>query len=134
MNATVAGLLEAMRAHLGAHELPAAVRVSVAAWNDPISVQLDAVLLGPVAAGLLAWAGSLSRVMGEVWRVSDGHSVHLSITGRLPGGVPVRVFDAVAFDPAVFGADLGSGQCRPLTLDQLRAWSGSASVGGGVAA
>ena len=58
--------------------------------------------------GLLRWAATLDEVTASIWRVPDGGSVHLSITGRMPCGVPVDVYGGVHFDEAVF-PDLPAG-------------------------
>jgi hypothetical protein len=46
--------------------------------------------------------------------------VHLSITGRLPSGTDVLVYDAVPVTHLCLGADLAPGTRSPLTLATLR--------------
>lgn len=123
--------LTALRTHLGTFVLPEPCRVSLECWNPLVTVQLDRVTLDRVAVALLVWADTLTRVTADAWRVPDGHSVHLSVTGRLAGGARLRVFDAVAHDPTVPGLDLAANAHRPVALGELRAW---AKRSGGVAA
>ena len=52
----------------------------------------------------------------------DGRSVHLSVTGRTPCGIPVLVYGGVSHDPAVF-PDLPAGARQDMPVFQLRQWS-----------
>jgi hypothetical protein len=118
--------LDAVRLHLGAFALPEPCHVAVDCATPLVTMQLDRITLDQIAAALVAWADTLTRVTAEAWRVPDGHSVHLSITGRMPGGARVRVYDAVAYDPTVPGLDLAATEHRPLILAELRAFAGRA--------
>jgi hypothetical protein len=58
--------------------------------------------------------------------------VHLYVHGRLPGGVPVKVFCGVLYNPGLFGADFEQGDRRTVALGVLRTWA--TLDGAGVAA
>jgi hypothetical protein len=105
---TVVDLLDSVRAHLTAFELPDLYSVTViAAMGTPnASAQLACHHLPEIASGLLAWADTLTNVTIEAWRVPSGDSVHLSVIGQLPNGVSIRVYGGVAFTKHGIGADL----------------------------
>ncbi len=50
----------------------------------------------------------------------EGGRVHLSVTGRLPGGVPLRVYGGVPFTKHGPGGGLAPGESAPLPLGALR--------------
>jgi hypothetical protein len=119
--------LDAIRDHLDLYALPPVAAVDVRAWSEPVRVQLEAVDLPGVAGGLLAWVDTLDAVSASVWRVPGGESVHLSIAGRMPGGVPVRVFAGVAFSDEVFSG-LAAGAEHDVPVSLLRVWADSGEV------
>ncbi|KDN19466.1 hypothetical protein [Amycolatopsis rifamycinica] len=114
--------LDTIRDHLDLHQLPPVATLTVRTWSDPLTVQLDAHRLSDVAGALLTWANTLDDVAASLWRTSDGDSVHLSITGRTPCGIPVHVYSGVHFDPAVF-PDLPAGARQDMPVFQLRQWT-----------
>ncbi|MGW4059109.1 hypothetical protein ACWEGE_12555 [Amycolatopsis sp. NPDC004747] len=114
--------LDTIRDHLDLHQLPPVATLTVRTWSDPLTVQLDAHQLSDVAGALLTWANTLDDVAASLWRTSDGDSVHLSITGRTPCGIPVHVYSGVHFDPAVF-LDLPAGARQDMPVFQLRQWT-----------
>jgi hypothetical protein len=73
-----------------------------------------------IAAGLLAWADTLTEISAQAWRVPRGDCVHLSITGRLPCGTEVLIYDAVPVTDLRLGADLAPGARTILPLAALR--------------
>jgi hypothetical protein len=105
---TIVDQLEALRAHLAAFEFPQLYSVYVITASDEptVTMQLAARQAPQIATGLLAWADTLTDVTTEAWRVPPGDSVHLSVTGQLPGGVTVSVYGGTAFTPHGIGADL----------------------------
>jgi hypothetical protein len=119
--------LDAIRDHLDLHQLPPVASLDVTAWSRPITVQLDVDGLPEVARALLVWANTLDDVTATVWRVSDGVSVHLSITGRTPCGIPMRVYGAVPFDPSMF-PDLPAGAKQSMPVYLLRGWAAPGEV------
>ncbi|MEU0793845.1 hypothetical protein ABZ342_27570 [Amycolatopsis sp. NPDC005961] len=114
--------LDTIRDHLDLHQLPSVAALTVRTWSDPLTVQLDAHRLPDVAGALLTWADTLDDVSASLWRVHDGGSVHLSVNGRTPCGIPVHVYSGVAYDPATF-PDLPAGQRQDMPVFQLRQWS-----------
>ncbi|WP_370934897.1 hypothetical protein [Amycolatopsis sp. cg13] len=114
--------LDAIRDHLDLYQLPPVASLDVTAWSRPITVQLDAEGLSEVARALRVWAHTLDDVTANLWRVRDGVSVHLSITGRTPCGIPVRVYGAVPFDPSTF-PDLPAGDTQEMPVSLLRDWT-----------
>ena len=130
MTTTTVDLLDAIHTHLADFELP-----------DMWSVQVVASLLGPqvnvqlthreppkIAAALLAWADTLDAVTAELWRVPSGDSVHLWVTGRLPGGVAIRVYGCLPFCGSGFGGDLEPNATTTIPLHTLRHLSAMAEV------
>jgi hypothetical protein len=105
---TTVDVLDAIRAHLAGFELPEPYSVhAVRAWSGlTVSMQLACHHLPEIATELLAWADTLTDVTAEAWRVPSGNSVHLSVIGRLPNGVAIRVYGGVAFTEHGLGADL----------------------------
>ncbi len=103
---TTVDLLDALCVHLAEFELPAisSVHVTASIPAPQMTVQLACHQPPQIARALLAWADTLTEVTAEAWRVPRGDSVHLSVTGRLPGGALIRVYGATG---AVTGRDLG---------------------------
>jgi hypothetical protein len=116
--------LDSIRDHLDLYDLPPVWGVDVSVLSEPVQVHLKASDLPEVAAGLLAWADTLELVTAELWRTSSGESVHLSIRGRLAGGVPVRVYAGVKFAETVF-PDLPTGSRQDMPVFVLRGWADS---------
>jgi hypothetical protein len=121
MTSTV-DLLTAIGTHLAEFELPAIASVHVAtAMSAPqVTVQLACRELSAIAGGLLAWAYTLTEVNAEVWRVPGGKSVHLSVTGLLPGGAAVLVYGGLTATPLGLGADLAPNASTPIPLAALQ--------------
>ncbi|HET9253922.1 MAG TPA: hypothetical protein VFO16_01815 [Pseudonocardiaceae bacterium] len=114
-------LLAAIGTHLAEFELPeiASVRVEASPPGPPVTVQLPHRGPAALAQGLLAWADTLAEVTAHTWRSSDGDSVHLSVTGLLPGGVAVRVYGGMRLTRRGPGADLAPGASAVLPLATL---------------
>jgi hypothetical protein len=119
---TTVDLLDTIRTHLTTFEPPQVYSVNlVTAWGEPaVSMQLACHHLPNITSDLLAWADTLTNVTAEAWRVPSGDSVHLSVIGRLPEGVLVRVYGGVAFTENGFGADLAPDTSTTLPLAVLR--------------
>jgi len=117
---TAVALLDAIRAHLAEFELPQLCSVHASIHGPNVSAQLCCQDAPELAAGLLAWADTLAEPAAEAWRVPDGDSVHLSVTGRLPGGVSVHVYGAMPFTARGPGGDLAPGATAPVLLATLR--------------
>jgi hypothetical protein len=122
MTSITVDLLAALGAHLAAFELPpiASVEVLTSPLGAPITVQLSCHGPATLAQGLLAWADTITEVTTHAWRVPRGDSLHLSVTGQLPGGVPVEVYGALPITTLSLGADLEPGATTTLTLATLR--------------
>ena len=91
---TTVDLLDALCAHLAEFPFSAIASVHVAASTPApqVTVQLPCHEPAEIARALLAWADTLTGVTAEAWRVPNGDSVHLSVTGGLPGGMTIRVY------------------------------------------
>jgi hypothetical protein len=115
-------LLTAIHTHLTEFELPAIASVHVATYTSgpQVTVQLTGRAPSAIATGLLAWADTLTEVTAQVWRVPQGDSVHLSVTGLLPGGAAVLVYGGLAATPRVLGADLSPDAATTIPLVALR--------------
>ncbi|MGH3629206.1 MAG: hypothetical protein ACRDRL_17430 [Sciscionella sp.] len=123
MSTTATDLLDAIRTHLATFKLPAelaSVTVTASRCTPQISVQLAHPDGPEIACALLAWADTLTGVTAHTWRVPDGHSVHLSVTGRLPDGLAVQVYGGLPHTPHGPGGDLAPGTTTPVVLTALR--------------
>ena len=122
MLTTVIDMLDALRAHLAAFELPELYSVTVitARGERRVSVHLTCDQLPDIASGLLAWAETLTETTAEAWRVPDGDSIHLSVTGQLPNGTLVHVYSGMAFTEHGIGANLAPDTSTTLPLAVLR--------------
>ncbi|MFF1606178.1 hypothetical protein ACFVYA_00240 [Amycolatopsis sp. NPDC058278] len=127
MNTTMV-FLDAIRDHLDLHVLGPVASVNVTSGSDPIWVQLGARrVLSEVASALVTWAETLDEVSAQIWRTPAGTSVHLIVSGRMPCGVPVRVYGAVDFSEDLF-PDLPAGSRQDMPVFVLRQWSRSGEV------
>jgi hypothetical protein len=122
MSTTVINLLEALRTHLNDFDLPEpySVHVIMARDRPEVTVHLTTHHLPELATGLLAWADTLTEVTVEAWRVPQGDSVHLSVIGRLSGGVLVQVYGGMPFTEHGIGADLAPGASKTVSWAVLR--------------
>ena len=97
MTTTAMDLLDCLRTHLAAFELPDLCSVHASLHEPHITAQLRTQDPPQLATALLAWADTLTQPTAAAWRVPHGHSVHLSITGQLPSGVSVYVYGGMRF-------------------------------------
>ncbi|MGH3985705.1 MAG: hypothetical protein ACRDTZ_00100 [Pseudonocardiaceae bacterium] len=102
---TIVGVLTAIRTHLSDPALPEpwSVQVCPTLPDYQVSVQLRHHGMPSVAAGLVVWAATLTEVTARVWRTPDGQQVHLSIHGRLPCGLWVRVLGGAPSTTGIAG-------------------------------
>ena len=129
---TTVDLLDSLRTHLAAFDLPALWSVHVVAsfCGPNVTVQLARREPPEIADALLAWADTLTGATAEAWRVPSGDCVHLSVIGQLPTGVSVRVYGGVPFTRHGIGGDLVPDACTtvPLTVLRERATLGEVTV------
>jgi hypothetical protein len=116
--------LDAIRDHLDLHQLPETASLTIGGRPDhPVQIQLGTGgELVELAGGLLSWGATLDGVTASIWRVPDGGSVHLSIQGRMPCGVPVDVYGGTPFDETAF-PDLPAGVRQDMPVFVLRGWA-----------
>jgi hypothetical protein len=117
---TALALLDAIRAHLAAFELPGLCSVHASIHESTIDVQLRHHHTPQLAADLLAWADTLTDPTAKVWRVTDGASIHLSITGQLTDGVSIHVYAGAPHTTHGPGGDLPPAATAPVSLATLR--------------
>jgi hypothetical protein len=131
---TTVDLLAALGVHLAEFELPAMASVQVVGGMTArqVTVQLLCSEPSTIAQGLLAWVDTLAEITAEAWRVPRTDSVHLSVTGLLPGGVTVRVYGALPVTDRGPGADLEPDATTTLPLATLRHLATPAVVTEGV--
>lgn len=122
MTTTVVDRLDSFRAHLADFDLPQLYSVTVVAAVGGLNVTAQLAHHHPhaIAASLLAWADTLTKVTVEAWREPSGDCVHLSVIGRLPDGVSVRVYGGVPFTEHRIGADLARDASKTVTLAAVR--------------
>ncbi|MGW5053143.1 hypothetical protein [Actinokineospora sp. NPDC004072] len=117
-------------AELGELSLPVPVQVSasgiVAAAGEPVlSAQLRGGNVAQLAAGLLAWADTLTTVTAWFWCSEGG--LHLYVYGRLTCDRLIQVW-GVADLPAALTQPEDSRFAVEIDLSRLRRWA--AGVGG----
>jgi hypothetical protein len=130
MTTTTVDLHDAIHTHLADFELPDmwSLQVVASRLGPQVSVQLAHREPPEIAGALLAWADTLDAVTAESWRVPSGESVHLWVTGRLPGGVSVRVYGCLPFRGSGFGGDPEPNATTTIPLHTLRHLSAMAEV------
>jgi hypothetical protein len=118
---TSVDLLAAIGAHLAEFELPAiaSIHIDASPPGAPVTVQLHHRGPAALAPGLLAWADTLTEITTEAWRVPEGDSVHLSVTGLLPDGTTVQVYGGMRVTNGI-GADLAPNATTTVTPSTLR--------------
>jgi hypothetical protein len=121
---TVIDLLDVLRTHLNDFELPPLASLhfttTTCSGGAQVSLQLATHNLPEIACGLLAWADTLTEITTEAWRVPRGDSLHLSVAGRLSGGVLVEVYGGMPFTEHGIGRDLAPGARKTVPLAVLR--------------
>jgi hypothetical protein len=122
MTSTPVDLLAAISTHLNAFEFPplASIHLDTSPPGPQLRVQLLSRGPATLAQGLLAWADTLTDITTHAWRVPNGNSVHLSVTGLLPEGITVLVYGGMRITHCGPGADLAPGATAPLPLGTLR--------------
>ncbi|MFY9806993.1 MAG: hypothetical protein WAK86_06965, partial [Pseudonocardiaceae bacterium] len=103
-------------------ELPAiaSVHMSAALSAPQGTVQLTCHEPSAIAQGLLAWADTRTQVTAQAWRTPRGDSVHLSVTGRLPGGASVPVYGGLRATHRAPGTELAPDATTAVPLPMLR--------------
>jgi len=121
MTSTVDVLAE-LCVHLVEFELPAITSVHVADCRptSEVTVQLSCREPSAIAAGLLAWADTLTEATAQAWRTPHGDSVHVSVTGLLPSGASVRVYRGLRSTDCCLGARLRPDTTTAVSLATLR--------------
>ena len=119
---TAVALLDSIHTHLTEVELPELYSVNVTrSFSGPnVTAQLACHTLPQIARALLGWADTLTGITVEAWRVPSGDCVHLSVIGRLPGGVSVRVYGGVPFTEHGIGGDLAPDASTTVPLAVVR--------------
>lgn len=128
---TFVRLLGSIREHLAVHRLSTPL-VSVTAACDALDGERVTVHLRPsplpgLAAGLLAWADTLTKVTVTAWRPPHGQTVHLTVTGERHDSTRVVVYGGVDFSADVFG-DLQPDGRQGVALSVLRGWVDGSAV------
>jgi hypothetical protein len=119
--------LRAVADHLDRHDLPTPVGINVSVYGRTVVIQLRETGLRLTSGALLAWARTLADVTVEAWRPPTGHSVHLTVSGRLDSGQLLHVYDAVDFDAATF-PDMPEGSKHDVSLTVLHMWASAGEV------
>jgi hypothetical protein len=126
---TAFDLLRCICTHLAEFELPALWSVDVTTSSGgTVSAQLACHQPPEIAAGLLAWADTLSEITAESWRVPSGDSVRLSVIGQLPSGITIRIYGGVPYTGHGIGTDLAPGTHTTVPLAALRAMAAPGEV------
>lgn len=85
-----------------------AVQPSVVDFRDPVEI----------VAALLLWTRNLDLVTAE-WTRTDYNDVHVEISGRLPGGVRMKVYKGFRHDACPDLVALDMGESDSVSLDEL---------------
>lgn len=123
-------ILEAVRAHLTEWGLTEVASLTIHPERT-VDLQLSGYTReDTLAAALLVWAPTLTDAAATTWRPPHGDTVHLTLTGLIPGGPPIEVWGAVSVtEVGAVGADLDLGESRALTLGELRTLAGGVAGG-----
>jgi hypothetical protein len=118
-------LLGSIREHMTAHQIDAEINsVQVDACDGgSIAVHLTHNDLPVLAAGLLAWADTITNIVAAAWRPRYGDNLHLRITGQLPDAIWIEIWGAVTYTGTILGTELQPGGRQPLTPGDLRSWA-----------
>ena len=118
--------LAALSEHLITFDLPSPIwstTVQREFSGHAVTVQLHCRVLPALAGALLEWADTLTDVAAEAWRPPSGHSVHLTVAGRLITGTPLKVYGGLSHAVQVFGPYLEPGERHSIPLGLLRQWA-----------
>ncbi|QUH05404.1 hypothetical protein HUO13_35625 [Saccharopolyspora erythraea] len=109
--------LTALVVHINDHRLPEPVTLS---WSRYTGLQCQATGVEPLVT-LVTWADSLDQA-GACLKQLNGGAVHLDVTGRLDGGIPVCLYTPyrAALTPR-YRHLLEQGEPVVFTVAQLRA-------------
>lgn len=121
---SVTDLLDAVLNHMDGYELPEPYGVQARAYTSRdsalVSIHLVERSLSTVASVLVIWADTLSEVSLSAWRPPARDTVHIHVSGRLAGGVPIEVWAGVK--APVPPVNLEPDQKKTLRLGLLRTW------------
>lgn len=112
-------LTEAWRALLTDCPLPEPALVSLEPTVNRITIQAGG-KPDPLnhLAELLLWAYALEQVTAQWWHTRDGH-LHLTIHGRIPVGVALKVYGGIPFAHCAGLVPLASGESEGVSLDEI---------------
>jgi hypothetical protein len=123
-------LLGEIRDHMSIHQIEAVIDSvqAVACDGGIIAVRLTHNDLPVVAAGLLAWADTLTNVSVAGWRFRYGDNVALRLIGELPNANAtwIEIFGAFSYTDTIattIGPEVHRDTHLHLTLDDLRSWA-----------
>ena len=122
---TTRDLLDAIRTHLDAFELPPPWSIYLTSYSGGPAASVNLAVREPsqFAVALLAWADTLTDVTAQTWRQSHGGTVDLSITGVLSDGIVVRISGHPPFACGGIGGDLAPGASKAVPLVLVRQWA-----------
>jgi hypothetical protein len=119
---------ELLAAHLAEHALhePVFLTVTTRWGHSEVSVQLRPDTVPELAGELLAWIDTLPAITITAWRPPESERVHLSLASTLTdpaAAVALTVYGGAKDDDPIRFADLTPGQCRGVSLSELRTWA-----------
>jgi hypothetical protein len=122
---TTRDLLDAIRTHLDAFELPPPWSIYLTSYSGGPAAGVNLAVREPsqIAVALLAWADTLTDVTVQTWRPPHGDTMDLSITGVLSDGIVVRISGHLPFARGGIGGDLAPGASKAVPLVLLRQWA-----------
>jgi hypothetical protein len=115
----LATLTEAWRALLHDCPLPEPALVSLEPTVNRIAIQTGG-SHDPLnhLAELLLWAYALEQVTAQWWHTRDGH-LHLTIHGRTPTGVALKVYAGIPFAHCAGLVPLAVDESEGVSLDEI---------------
>lgn len=115
----LATLTEAWRALLHEYRLPEPAVVSLEPTVNRITIQAGSGQ-DPLdhLAELLLWAYALEQVSAEWWHTRHG-SLHVTVHGRTPTGVALKVYGAIPFGDCAGLAALAADESEGVSLDEI---------------
>lgn len=115
----LATLTEAWRALLADCAMPEPALVSLEPTINRITIQAGS-RQNPLdhLGELLLWAYTLEQVTAEWWHTSNGH-LHLTIHGRTPTGMALKVYGGLPFNHCAGLVPLALDESESVSLDEI---------------
>lgn len=118
--AGVARMAAAIRDHVASvpQPEPACATLHPREWAADIQPRVHGADPATVIGTLLVWAHCMEGITADWWHTPEG-SLHITITGRIPGGIRLKVYSAIEFTDTAGHVRLAAGQRESTSPDEL---------------